>query len=565
MSARPLASMSSTATGRPFDSRALIQVPVAQSDRGMTVYEGTIITCDARHTVCRYLVEEHGRILMVGDTDPMTMGLPGADLAERILLGQRALVPAFADTHIHFSSWSFFQSSVDVRGAASNAEIVGLLADLARASPGRKPVLAFGASAHCVRENRLLSRADLDTALPERPVMVFKYDGHACVCNRAMLAALPAEVRTLRGMHEDSGELNQEAFFRAADFVTRSVSRLDLLRGMLRGYDTLAAQGIGLVHSAEGVGFPKDIDVTAAAFAARGLKSPFRTRLFFQTMDIDRVQRRGLPRIGGCFATALDGCFGSEDAALLEPYAHAPDSRGVLYYNPATVSEFCCRANRAGLQIAMHAIGDAAFAQAVRALKAALADTPRDDHRHIIIHACLAAPADLEECARLGIAIAAQSAFLDWPQEPDAYLRRLLGDRADRLLPLRTMREAGLRISLGSDAPCTVPDPIGWLHKACNHPNPSESLAVLDALAMMTREAAWMGFDEAETGSLEAGRCADMVVLSGNPLAVSRERLNRLRVETLFLKGRRWQGAGSLPGVALRWLFRPSGGLPGRC
>jgi hypothetical protein len=523
----------------------------------MKIYEGTIITCDARHTVCRYLAEEHGRIVLVSDMDPAKAGCRGADGAERIVLGDRALVPAFADTHIHFSSWSFFLSAVDLRGANSNAEAAEMLNEASKAAPGRKPLLAFGSSAHCVRENRLLSRADLDATLPQRPVMAFKYDGHACVCNQAMLAALPPEVRALRGMHEDSGELNQEAFFRATNFVTKGVSRLEMLRGMLRGYDELAARGIGMMHSAEGVGFPRDLDVTAAVWVARGLKSPFRTRLFFQTMDIERVLRRRLSRIGGCFATALDGSFGSEDAALLEPYSHDPHVRGVLYYDQQTVSEFCRRANRAGLQVAMHAIGDAAFAQAVAALKAALADSPREDHRHIIIHACLAAPAALEECERLGIAIAAQSAFLQWPQEPDAYLRHLLGDRVDHLLPLRTMREAGLRISLGSDAPCTVPDPIAWLHKACNHPNPSESVSVLDALAMMTREAAWMSFDERETGSLEAGKSADMVILSGNPLAVSRERLNNLRVETLFLKGKRWQGAGTVPGVVARAIFRP--------
>lgn len=530
----------------------------------MTIYEGTVITCDARQSVCRYLVEQNGRIALVGDSDPARMGWHGVEKAQRIMLGNRALVPAFADTHIHFSSWSFFLSSVDVRHAASNGEMTALLAEVSAASPGGKPLLAFGASAHSVREHRLVSRADLDPALPDRPVMVFKYDGHACVCNRAMLAALPAEVRTLRGMHEDSGELNQEAFFRATDFVTRSVSPLGLLRGMLRGYDTLAAQGIGMIHSAEGVGFPKDLDVTVASFVARSLKSPFRTRLFFQTMDVDRVLRRGLPRIGGCFATALDGCFGSGDAALREPYGHAPGSRGVLYYSQAKVDEFCRRANRAGLQVAMHAIGDAAFAQALSALKTALTDTPREDHRHIIIHACLANPSDLEDCARLGIAIAAQSAFLEWPQEPEAYLRRLLGDRIDRLLPLRTMHKTGLRVSLGSDAPCTVPDPIAWLHKACNHPNPSESLSVPDALAMMTREAAWMGFDEKETGSLEAGKSADMVVLSGNPLTVSPEQLKSLRVETLLLAGKPWQSAGTLSGVGVRGLVRSARTLAGR-
>src|ERR1035437_1150033 len=164
------------------------------NDGDMKIYEGTIITCDARHTVCRYLVEEHGRIVLVSDTDPARAGCRGADGAERILLGDRALVPAFADTHIHFSSWSFFLSAVDLRGANSNAEAAEMLSEASKAAPGRKPLLDFGASAHCVRENRLLSRADLDAALRQRPVMVFKYDGHACVCNQAMLAALPPEV-----------------------------------------------------------------------------------------------------------------------------------------------------------------------------------------------------------------------------------------------------------------------------------------------------------------------------------------------------------------------------------
>ena len=129
------------------------------------------------------------------------------------------------------------------------------------------------------RENRLLSRADLDAVLPQRPVMLFKYDGHACVCNRAMLAALPPEIRKLRGMHVDSGELNQEAFFRAADFVSRNVSILDLLRGMLRGCDELAARGIGMMHSAEG-GFQGSRRDGGGLGGARGEESVPYTALF---------------------------------------------------------------------------------------------------------------------------------------------------------------------------------------------------------------------------------------------------------------------------------------------
>ena len=91
-------------------------------------------------------------------------------------------------------------------------------------------------------------------------------------------------------------------------------------------------------------------------------------------MNVDVALKRKLPRIGGCFECALDGCFGSHDAAMNEPYIDSLGGDGVLYYDDEKVIDFCKKANRAGLQIEMHAIGDKAFDQACRALKAALDD-----------------------------------------------------------------------------------------------------------------------------------------------------------------------------------------------
>jgi hypothetical protein len=183
--------------------------------------------------------------------------------------------------------------------------------------------------------------------------------------------------------------MTQEAFFRVTDFVTAKVSLGATLSSMLAAVDGMAARGIGLLHSVSGVGFPLDMDVTLESLFARGLRNPFQYRLFFQTMEVDKVLKRKLPRIGGCFATALDGCFGSVDAALNSPYADDEANTGVLYYPQEQVRDFARRANRAGLQIEMHAIGDRAFQQAVDAITGALADFPRTDHRHAIIHACL--------------------------------------------------------------------------------------------------------------------------------------------------------------------------------
>jgi predicted amidohydrolase YtcJ len=517
----------------------------------MHVFEGTIITCTEPGTTARFLVEADGRIRFVGDTLPETFSA-----APRTRLGPRALAPAFVDTHLHFASFAIFRE-LDLRAADTIGAQFDLLSTYHDRYP-RRVVLAFGASAHRVAERRLPTRADLDRRLAGVPAMIVKHDGHAAILSGEMLRRLPTRIASLRGYDGATGHLKQEAFFAASDFVTRSLSAPRLLLAMLRGLDELAGRGIGLIHTAEGVGFPRDLDVDLARFVARGLKNAFGIRIFFQTMDIERVLRRGLPCVGGCFATALDGAFGSEDAALHQPYTHAPMNRGILFYDQQTVTDFVRRANRAGLQVALHAIGDAAFDQAVQAFADALADHARSDHRHIIIHACLPTERGLDTAAKLGLCIAAQPAFNEWALEPAEYLTRILGGRAKHLNPIATMRRRGLRVAGGSDAPCTLPDPLAGIRAACLHPNANERLTVGEALILFTRDAAFLSFDEKDRGTLEAGKRADYVVLSENPLAVPPEELGRIAVESLTLAGSPYRPGQGLASLVARGLFRPN-------
>jgi predicted amidohydrolase YtcJ len=501
----------------------------------MKIYEGNIVSCDQKNSVFQYLIEDKGIIRFAGPELPAEYSsLP------RVLLGQRALLPAFADTHLHYSSYAFFASSLDLRAAVSIKEIIDMIEQyIIIHNP--QTVIGFGVSAHNVVEKRLIEKIDLNRAFRNIPVMLIKYDGHASVNNAAMLKILPEKIRSLRGFHSGTGRLNQEAFFAATDFITKKVSPVALIKNSLRTFDRLAEKGIGMIHPAEGIGFPRDLDVDLIRFMARGLANPLQVRLFFQTMDIRKVQKRKLPRIGGCFATALDGCFGSVDAALTEPYSHDPQNKGVLFYSQEEVNDFTKQANRANLQIAMHAIGDAAFDQAVIALETALQDYPREDHRHTIIHACLPTDACLEKVARLGIGIAAQPAFIHWPLEPMEYLEKILGKRAYQLNPLKKMLNMGIKISGGSDAPCTLPDPLYGIYCACNNTVPEESLSIADALKLFTSNAAWMSFDEKQRGTLETGKIADIVVLNRNPLEMKPEDLRELQVELLLLRGKEYK------------------------
>ena len=519
----------------------------------MKIYEGTIISCDREGHVYPYLIEDRGRIMHVGTE------LPAAYRdAPRELLGNRALLPAFGDTHLHFASHALFSAGLDVRSARSLPEMGDRIQKFARENRDTI-IMGFGASTHCVAEKRLISRKELDRACPDRAVFIVKYDGHACILNGKMIAMLPQRLKTLRGWHEESGEMNQEAFFAVTDFVTKKVSLPRTIRNMLRAVDEMAAKGFGMMHTVSGVGFPLDLDVTMETILGRGLDSGFQSRLFFQTMDLAKVRKRKLPRVGGCFATALDGCFGSEDAALREPYENNPGNRGVLFYSDEAVIDFTKQANRQGLQIEMHAIGDAAFDQAVTAIEAALKDRPRPDHRHGIIHACLPTEEGLRKCAGLGIQIPLQPAFLHWELEPAEFVRSLLGKRAEGLLPLRKMTDMGIVLSGGSDAPCTLPDPIAGIHAACNHPIPEQSLTIPDALKLFTWNAAWTTFDEKERGSLETGKIADMAILNRNPLAMKPAELLGLKVEELLLKGEPYRGGQGMLSLLSRGLLRGGG------
>ncbi len=492
---------------------------------------GVFVSCEDENRVFSVLVEDGGRILFTGDEIPERY----RDVPSRVDLRGACVVPAFGDTHLHFASYALFQATLDVRDARNFYELGDAVRAYGEANPREKVILAFGSSAHTVEERRLPNRRDLD-AVTSRPLLIVKYDGHAAMANSALLAKLPPAVARRPGFEGEDGWLFQEAFYEGVNAITKSVSPFQLFRNLIGGNDALAEKGIGFAHTSEGVGFPLDLDVDLMRLAARGL--PLDYTVFFQTLEVKKALRRKLPRIGGCFATALDGCFGSEDAALREPYTNGTGNRGVLFYDQKRVDAFVREANRAGLQVALHAIGDAAVEQAVHAFEAALKDFPRTDHRHIVIHADLIPEPLLDRAARLGLCLAVQPAFLDWKQEPMEYLERILGDRANSLIPLKGMLDRGLTVAAGSDAPCTLPDPLAGVHAACNHPNPAERISVLDALRMHTSRAARLSFDEGKRGTLTEGKLADFVVLDANPLETPAEKLRDIGMTGLYLRGK---------------------------
>jgi predicted amidohydrolase YtcJ len=520
----------------------------------MQVFHGNIITCDSKNSVYQYLIEDKGRVLFTGDALPEEFSR-SKKITE---LGEKALLPSFGDGHLHFSNWALIASAFfDVRDAQNFEALGEMIRNFSEKDKKSKIITAFGAGKYCVEERRHITREELDTFLPDRPLYVICYEGHSSYINSKMLELLPDSIKKTRGFNADSGHILHEAYYKATDFSTNSVPSLKIIKSIINGFDLLAEKGIGLIHTVEGIGFPKDLDVTLVSLIARAQasKNRFNTRLFFQTMDVDKVLKRKLPRIGGCFATALDGCFGVCDAALNKPYSNDPDNRGILFYKNEEVIDFAKKANRAGLQIEFHVIGDAAVDQAVLAIEEALKDCPREDHRHTLIHACLMSPENFDKCAQLGIGITTQPGFMTAPMEPPEYLEEILGNRLKKCTLLKKIIDTGIPLSGGSDAPVTHPDPIDGIYGACNHPyNPGQSLSIPEALKMFTYEVARGAFDEKERGSLEPGKIADMVILNKNPLELTPSRLKELKIKKLYLSGRRYKPGMGLFGMFLKGL-----------
>lgn len=240
----------------------------------MKVYHGNILTVDKNDTVAEYLVENCGRIVYVGDSLPEAF-----KDATTIELREKALVPSFADTHIHFASFATFYAGLNVMEAKSNSEILEMLQSHVLKSK-EKIIIGFGASPYSVSDGHLVRRTELDRVCPDKPVFIVKYDGHACVINTALLNKIRDKIKGLRGFHEDTGEMNQEAFFAVSDYVTNSVSPLHLIKNMQKAADYMASVGIGMIHSVSGVGFSHDLDVDMERYFGAGLKNGMQYRVF---------------------------------------------------------------------------------------------------------------------------------------------------------------------------------------------------------------------------------------------------------------------------------------------
>jgi predicted amidohydrolase YtcJ len=490
---------------------------------------------DPRQPQAGALAAREGRIAAVGsweDVAPHTEGLPLLDLAGRTVL------PGLIDTHAHFLWTALSLAALDVSEARDHGALQDVVGRAVEGKPLGEMIYGMGFTEYALDTARFSPIVDaLDAAAPDNPVYLMGITGHTSAANSRALELLDLPGGTAGVMRDADGRPNGLLADKANNLADKrfreSFGAAETAAVMVdEALGKALSVGITTLHALEGDDTGDDRAVLDLMAAMPGL--PLRFVLYYQTMDVDRVLALGLPRIGGCIL--LDGDIGPHTAALSEPYIDDPACYGTLYHTQEEIDAFVLRAHRVGLQVAMHAVGDGAVEQALRAYEAALAAFPRDDHRHRIEHCEVIREDQILRAQRLGVALAIQPPFNHyWPHTE--YYATLGEERAWKADPVRTLMRPDLLVAGGSDSTVTPLGPLIGVHAAVNHSNPAERISVQEALALYTTNAARMAFQEQDRGSLRVGNLGDFVVLAEDPFAVDPGHIKDIPIDMTLIGG----------------------------
>ena len=253
----------------------------------------------------------------------------------------------------------------------------------------------------------------------------------------------------------------------------------------------------------------------------------------------------------GAVKVLSDGALFGRSAAMSCDFHDTPGNRGLFQFDPHALRETVIGLNRAGWQVAMHAVGDLAVAEAIETYELAARDHPRSDARHRIEHCTVTTPADVERIARLGIVPVPQGTHLS--EGGESILAGLGPELAHSAYRMRSFVDAGVVLPGSTDAPVVGGSPIRSIHDMVNRMTPSgvvvgpdERLTVHQAVRAYTYGSAYADHREHEKGTLARGMLADLVVLSDDIFAVPADRIHEVQVGATVVGGDVKFDAGAL-------------------
>ncbi|WHY70091.1 amidohydrolase [Fictibacillus enclensis] len=520
---------------------------------------GEVLTVDKHNSKQQAVAVKENVIAAVGSNDDIKSYI--GEQTEVIDLLGKSLIPGFIDSHLHLTIYG-----TNLLGVSCIESHIHSLEDIfidlrkkVKETPKGKWVRAWGFDQLEIDEKRFPTREEMDQISTEHPILVIRTCNHMCIANSKALELANLDEHTPdpeggiieRDAHGQlTGKLIENAHMQM--FKVARYSSEELSNSMKLASDAFIKEGITSIHDAGAYGEGSETlrimeqavrnkDIRVRVYAIMG--SLTNSHDFVQQM----VQAGTVTGLGddyfklGPVKLFTDGSSTGPTIATRQPYTSDPNNSGIIYYSQEDLDRYLGSAHKKGFQITAHAQGDRAIEMLLDCIEKALKEYPRTDHRHRIEHAGIASPDLQQRMKELEVIPIPNPVFMY--VNGDVY-KEYYGERINVMYPAGDYQKLGIVAAFGSDAPVTFVNPLLGIHAAVNRKSKTgqevgeqQKVDVLEALRCYTINGAFASFDEERKGSIEAGKLADLVVLSDSLLTIDPARIKDLGVQLTMIDG----------------------------
>ena len=518
----------------------LLTPSFGQQKADLVITNGKVFTASEKIPKARAVAIAGEKILAVG-TDEEIRKFTGP--ATKVLDVQGKLViPGLIDSHTHFAGGGHRLATLDVAGLKSVEQIQEEIAARAKELPRGTPIFATGSfPADVFPGLGWPTREILDKAAPDNPVVVSRTGGHALWVNTMALklSGIDAKTQAPYGGEivkdpktgEPTGILKEGAS--RLQKVEMSSTPKDDIERALQYTLNLALTGVTTHTDLEELEAFRQLDREGRLTLRIYASLPLRGVDDYVAKGIKRGQGDSMLRLG-LLKGFIDGTIGVRSALMFEPFSEEPGNSGLAQYGEAEFDALVAKADKAGYQIAVHAIGDKGVNWVLNAFERAQRANGASGMRHRVEHATVNIVADLKRFRQLGV-IASMQPNITGPEE--YRVQRLGNERAKRVDMWRSLLENGAMLSWGTDWPVSALNPMLNLQKLVTR-YPEQRLTMQEAIRYYTYGSAYAAFEEDVRGTLEPGKLADIVVLSKDLFTIPPEEIPGVETVYKFVGGK---------------------------